>query len=192
MKPSNILLNKNSDSKIEIKLCDFGIAGNLINSMAKTNVGCKPYMAPERIEQRVGQGKSIVELQNLAFIEFSEYGANSDIWSLGISLVEMANGRHPYSDTVGNAFHLLKQIMTEPPPTLEQDERFSPHLVDFVNQSLTVSFLIYTDYGFLKMFFRKNLKIEPHSMIYLDTISWETSLTILPSNPRRLFSIITP
>ena len=30
--------------------------------------------------------------------------------------------------------------MTEPPPTLEQDERFSPHLVDFVNQSLTVSF----------------------------------------------------
>jgi len=121
VKPSNILLNKNSDSKIEIKLCDFGIAGNLINSMAKTNVGCKPYMAPERIEQRVGQ----------------EYGANSDIWSLGISLVEMANGRHPYSDTVGNAFHLLKQIMTEPPPTLEQDERFSPHLVDFVNQSLT-------------------------------------------------------
>ena len=70
VKPSNILLNKNSDSKIEIKLCDFGIAGNLINSMAKTNVGCKPYMAPERIEQRVGQGKSIVELQNLLLIDF--------------------------------------------------------------------------------------------------------------------------
>jgi len=70
VKPSNILLNKNSDSKIEIKLCDFGIAGNLINSMAKTNVGCKPYMAPERIEQRVGQGKPVVEIQNLAFIEF--------------------------------------------------------------------------------------------------------------------------
>ena len=66
VKPSNILLNKNSDSKIEIKLCDFGIAGNLINSMAKTNVGCKPYMAPERIEQRVGQGKHIMEPQNLA------------------------------------------------------------------------------------------------------------------------------
>ena len=66
VKPSNILLNKNSDSKIEIKLCDFGIAGNLINSMAKTNVGCKPYMAPERIEQRVGQGKQIMEPQNLA------------------------------------------------------------------------------------------------------------------------------
>ena len=46
--------------------------------------------------------------------------------------------------------------MTEPPPTLEQDERFSPHLVDFVNQSLTVSFPIFMgffDYGFLKMIF---------------------------------------
>ena len=55
----------------------------------------------------------------------------------------MANGRHPYSDTVGNAFHLLKQIMTEPPPTLEQDERFSPLLVDFVNKSLTVSVMVF-------------------------------------------------
>lgn len=123
VKPSNILLNKNSNDKIEIKLCDFGIAGNLINSMAKTNVGCKPYMAPERIDGQVGK----------------EYGANSDIWSLGISLVEMATGRHPYSDTLGNAFHLLKQIMTEPSPTLEQDERFSPYFVDFVTSSLNKS-----------------------------------------------------
>ena len=50
VKPSNILVKKNQDDQIEIKLCDFGIAGNLINSLAKTNVGCKPYMAPERIE----------------------------------------------------------------------------------------------------------------------------------------------
>ena len=49
VKPSNILL-ANRDEKVVIKLCDFGIAGNLINSLAKTNIGCKPYMAPERIE----------------------------------------------------------------------------------------------------------------------------------------------
>ena len=50
VKPSNILLRCTDTKKIEIKLCDFGIAGNLINSLAKTNVGCKPYMAPERID----------------------------------------------------------------------------------------------------------------------------------------------
>lgn len=118
VKPSNILLRCTEAKKIEIKLCDFGIAGNLINSLARTNVGCKPYMAPERIDP-----------QNT-----SEYGANSDIWSLGISIVEMATGDHPY--TSNNAFLLLRQIMNDPSPTLEQDERFSQKLADFVNCAL--------------------------------------------------------
>jgi len=118
VKPSNILLRCTEHNKIEIKLCDFGIAGNLINSLARTNVGCKPYMAPERIDTQTT----------------SEYGANSDIWSLGISIVEMATGMHPY--TSNNAFLLLRQIMNDPSPTLEQDERFSHKLADFVNRAL--------------------------------------------------------
>jgi len=119
VKPSNILLRCTDTKKIEIKLCDFGIAGNLINSLAKTNVGCKPYMAPERIDTQKAT---------------NEYGANSDIWSLGISIVEMATGAHPYNSQ--NAFLLLRQIMNEPSPTLEQDERFSQKLADFVNRAL--------------------------------------------------------
>ena len=44
--PSNILLDRNGN----IKLCDFGISGKLVDSIAKTrDAGCRPYMAPERI-----------------------------------------------------------------------------------------------------------------------------------------------
>ena len=36
-------------------MCDFGISGELVNSIAQTReVGCKPYMAPERIDPAPG------------------------------------------------------------------------------------------------------------------------------------------
>ena len=72
VKPSNILVN----SRGEIKLCDFGVSGQLIDSMANTFVGTRSYMAPERL-----QG--------------SKYTVLSDIWSLGLSLIEMSIGRYP-------------------------------------------------------------------------------------------------
>jgi len=75
IKPSNILLN----SEGEIKLCDFGVSGELINSIAKTFVGTSIYMSPERI-----QG--------------AEYSVKSDIWSLGITLIELATGQFPFCD----------------------------------------------------------------------------------------------
>uniref|UniRef100_A0AC35UDS0 Protein kinase domain-containing protein n=1 Tax=Rhabditophanes sp. KR3021 TaxID=114890 RepID=A0AC35UDS0_9BILA len=72
VKPSNILVN----SRGEIKLCDFGVSAMLINSMANSFVGTRSYMAPERL-----QG--------------SEYSIHSDVWSFGMSLVEISVGRFP-------------------------------------------------------------------------------------------------
>lgn len=41
VKPTNVLVNK----KGEVKLCDFGVSGQLEKSLAKTNIGCQSYMA---------------------------------------------------------------------------------------------------------------------------------------------------
>lgn len=42
MKPSNVLINREG----HVKMCDFGISGYLVDSVAKTmDAGCKPYMA---------------------------------------------------------------------------------------------------------------------------------------------------
>ena len=46
VKPSNILVN----SQGEIKICDFGVSGQLIDSMANTFVGTRSYMSPERLQ----------------------------------------------------------------------------------------------------------------------------------------------
>uniref|UniRef100_A0A6I8SDU6 mitogen-activated protein kinase kinase n=1 Tax=Xenopus tropicalis TaxID=8364 RepID=A0A6I8SDU6_XENTR len=71
VKPSNVLINKEG----QVKMCDFGISGYLVDSVAKTmDAGCKPYMAPERINPELNQ---------------KGYSVKSDIWSLGITLVCM-------------------------------------------------------------------------------------------------------
>ncbi len=41
VKPTNVLVNK----KGQVKLCDFGVSGQLEKSLAKTNIGCQSYMA---------------------------------------------------------------------------------------------------------------------------------------------------
>ena len=41
VKPTNVLINQ----KGQVKLCDFGVSGQLNKSLAKTNIGCQSYMA---------------------------------------------------------------------------------------------------------------------------------------------------
>lgn len=116
VKPSNVLINTQG----QVKMCDFGISGYLVDSVAKTmDAGCKPYMAPERINPETNQ---------------KGYNVKSDIWSLGITMIELAILRFPY-DSWGTPFQQLKQVVEEPSPQLPPD-KFSPEFVDFTSQCL--------------------------------------------------------
>ena len=114
IKPSNILVN----SKGQIKLCDFGVSGELVNSVADTFVGTSTYMAPERI-----QG--------------NKYTVKSDVWSFGLAIMELAIGKFPFdasehlSDGDGapsGILDLLQQIVYEAAPRLPKSEAFPPIL----------------------------------------------------------------
>ena len=50
VKPSNILLNRSGS----VKMCDFGISGQLVNSLAKTQVGSQNYMAVSTLQPHFG------------------------------------------------------------------------------------------------------------------------------------------
>ncbi|KAF5924383.1 hypothetical protein HPG69_018784 [Diceros bicornis minor] len=114
VKPSNVLINALG----QVKMCDFGISGYLVDSVAKTiDAGCKPYMAPERINPELNQ---------------KGYSVKSDIWSLGITMIELAILRFPY-DSWGTPFQQLKQVVEEPSPQLPAD-KFSEEFVDFTSQ----------------------------------------------------------
>lgn len=118
VKPTNILLNKKGD----VKLCDFGVSGQLEKSLAKTNIGCQSYMAPERIKG---------ESQNA----LSTYTVSSDVWSLGLATLEIAIGNYPYPpETYSNVFAQLTAIVHGDPPELP--DTYSEAARDWVNRSL--------------------------------------------------------
>ena len=108
VKPTNILVN----SKGNVKLCDFGVSGNLVASIAKTNIGCQSYMAPERISS--GGLQQTMDINGNA-----TYGVQSDVWSLGLTILECAMGCYPYPpETYNNIFSQLSvsQFPSRPPP----------------------------------------------------------------------------
>ncbi|KAF5380626.1 hypothetical protein D9615_004549 [Tricholomella constricta] len=119
VKPTNVLVNK----KGEIKLCDFGVSGQLEKSLAKTNIGCQSYMAPERIKG---------ESQN----NLGTYTVSSDVWSLGLSIIEIGLGQYPYPpETYSNVFAQLTAIVHGDPPELP-DDKYSEEARDWVVRCL--------------------------------------------------------
>ncbi|SMN20222.1 similar to Saccharomyces cerevisiae YPL140C MKK2 Mitogen-activated kinase kinase involved in protein kinase C signaling pathway that controls cell integrity [Maudiozyma saulgeensis] len=103
IKPQNILL---SDSG-EVKLCDFGVSGEAVNSLATTFTGTSFYMAPERIQ---GQ----------------PYSVTCDVWSLGLTILEVAQGHFPFGSDKITAniapIELLMLIITFEPQLKDEEE----------------------------------------------------------------------
>ncbi|KJR85578.1 mitogen-activated protein kinase kinase [Sporothrix schenckii 1099-18] len=123
VKPTNILANTDG----QVKICDFGVSGNLVASIAKTNIGCQSYMAPERIS---GGGMSA----GGANAE-GTYSVQSDIWSLGLTIIECAMGRYPYPPEVSSTiFSQLSAIVNGDPP--DMPEGYSATACDFVRSCL--------------------------------------------------------
>ncbi|KAK8791560.1 hypothetical protein WA588_001565 [Blastocystis sp. NMH] len=113
IKSDNVLIN----SKGEIKLADFGFAVGLTQeeNRRKSVVGTPFWMAPELIRGMA-------------------YDGSVDIWSLGITALEMADGEPPYYREP--PLRALLLIHTSPSPTVRNPSKWSPLFIDFLKHCL--------------------------------------------------------
>jgi serine/threonine protein kinase len=119
IKPSNILADRNG----AIKIADFGVSGGTAHTVEslKTWVGTLIYMCPNRIN-----GES--------------YFSDTDIWSLGIMLLEACTGKIPFRSQSRPKLEFLElrqRICEDPSPSLPPNECYSDEFRDFIKICLT-------------------------------------------------------
>ncbi|XP_043549635.1 myosin-IIIb isoform X2 [Chiloscyllium plagiosum] len=122
VKGNNILLTTEGG----VKLVDFGVSAKLTNARLRrnTSVGTPFWMAPEVIacEQQ---------------LDYS-YDSRCDVWSLGITAIELGDGEPPLSDL--HPVKALFKIPRNPPPTLLHPEKWCAGFNHFISQCLIKDF----------------------------------------------------
>ena len=101
------------------KLTDFGVSAQLLNTYQKKNTltGTPYWMSPEVLSN-------------------SEYNKKTDIWSLGITAIEMAEGDPPYSHI--QSMRVMFVIKKSPAQGLTNPDKWSPEFNNFVRRCLTI------------------------------------------------------
>ncbi|XP_063059491.1 misshapen-like kinase 1 isoform X4 [Engraulis encrasicolus] len=122
IKGQNVLLTENA----EVKLVDFGVSAQLDRTVGRRNtfIGTPYWMAPEVIACDENPD--------------STYDYRSDIWSLGITAIEMAEGAPPLCDM--HPMRALFLIPRNPPPKLKS-KKWSKKFIDFIEGCLVKTYL---------------------------------------------------
>ncbi|XP_074913043.1 serine/threonine-protein kinase 10 isoform X1 [Buteo buteo] len=118
LKAGNVLLTQDGD----IKLADFGVSAKNIKTLQKRDsfIGTPYWMAPE-----------VVMCETM---KDTPYDYKADIWSLGITLIEMAQIEPPHHEL--NPMRVLLKIAKSDPPTLSCPSKWSLEFRDFLKTAL--------------------------------------------------------
>ncbi|XP_059846179.1 serine/threonine-protein kinase 10 isoform X2 [Hypanus sabinus] len=118
LKAGNVLLSQDGN----VKLADFGVSAKNTKTLQKreTFIGTPYWMAPE-----------VVMCETM---KDTPYDYKSDIWSLGITLIEMAQIEPPHHEL--NPMRVLLKIAKGDPPTLENPSKWSTEFNDFLKKAL--------------------------------------------------------
>ncbi|KAF6736966.1 STE20-like serine/threonine-protein kinase [Oryzias melastigma] len=118
LKAGNILLSLDGD----VKLADFGVSAKNTKTLQRrvSFIGTPYWMAPEVVMCETSKDRP--------------YDYKADIWSLGVTLIEMAQVEPPNHEM--NPMRVLLKIAKSEPPTLMQPSRWSPEFSDFLRKAL--------------------------------------------------------